>query len=262
MAALAIASVLLLPAPAYALLLGAGVLLAGWEWGALLGFDHRARYRYCGMLALLLTAIWLLRGKVVSAWVLLAVSGGFWLLAPLWLIWFAGRPRHPAPRGLLGLAGVAVTCGAWLALLTLRQRFVAGPALVVFLLFMTWVADTAAYFAGRRWGYYRLAPRISPGKTWEGAIGALLAVLVLACIGAGVFGLNWPGFILLCMVTAVFSIIGDLFESMIKRQHGVKDSGQLLPGHGGVLDRIDSLSATAPIFVLGLGLLLHWGGRL
>lgn len=237
-------------------------MLAGWEWSALLGFDRGVRYRYCAMLVLFLGLIWLVRDNALVVWLLLAAAGGFWLLVPLWLAWFAGRPRRHPPLALLGVAGVVVMCGAWLALLTLRQRFDSGPALVIFLLILTWVADTAAYFSGRRWGHYRLAPHISPGKTCEGVLGALTAVLVVAGVGARVFGLRWPGFILLCMVTVVFSIIGDLFESMIKRQRGVKDSGQLLPGHGGLLDRVDSLSAAAPLFVLGLGLLLHWGGRL
>ena len=123
----------------------------------------------------------------------------------------------------------------------------------MFLLMLIWVADIGAYFAGRRWGRRKLAPTISPGKTWEGVWGAAAAAAAFALVGAAVLGVGsrWPGFVAVCMVTVVFSIVGDLFESMLKRQRGVKDSGSLVPGHGGVLDRLDSLLAAAPVFLLG-----------
>jgi phosphatidate cytidylyltransferase len=134
----------------------------------------------------------------------------------------------------------------------LRDEF--GPGYVLFLFLLIWVADIGAYFAGRRWGRRKLALAISPGKTWEGAVGAGAAALAFALAGAAALGLGsrWPGFVAICMVTVGFSIAGDLFESMMKRQRGLKDSGSLLPGHGGVLDRVDSLTAAAPVFLLGL----------
>ena len=135
----------------------------------------------------------------------------------------------------------------------LRNEF--GPGYVLFLLLLIWVADIGAYFAGRRWGRRKLAPAISPGKTWEGVWGAAAAALVFALVGAVVLGVgcalarrSWRS----AWSTVGFSIVGDLFESMLKRQRGVKDSGSLLPGHGGVLDRLDSLTAAAPVFLLGL----------
>ncbi|MGB4876542.1 MAG: phosphatidate cytidylyltransferase, partial [Candidatus Competibacter sp.] len=140
----------------------------------------------------------------------------------------------------------------WAALMALRADY--GPRSVVFLLLLVWAADIGAYFAGRRWGRRKLAPAISPGKTWEGALGGGLATLVLALVGAAFLkvGASGFGFVAVCLITMGFSIAGDLFESMMKRQSGLKDSGSLLPGHGGVLDRVDSLSAAAPVFLLGL----------
>jgi phosphatidate cytidylyltransferase len=147
---------------------------------------------------------------------------------------------------------MVILVALWVALMGLRGDF--GPGYVLFLLLLIWVADIGAYFAGRHWGQRKLAPVISPGKTWEGVWGATAAALAFALLGAAVLGIGtrWPWFVAICMVTVGFSIIGDLFESMIKRQRGVKDSGSLLPGHGGVLDRIDSLTAAAPVFLLGL----------
>ena len=142
-----------------------------------------------------------------------------------------------------------------MALLALHDGAALGPGYVVFLFMLVWIADSGAYFAGRRWGRTKLASHVSPGKTREGVYGALTAALGFAVIGALVLGLGvtqWPLFILICMVTVIFSIIGDLFESMLKRQRGIKDSGSLLPGHGGILDRVDSMTAAAPVFVLGL----------
>lgn len=262
LAILAVAGVLLLPTPGYALLLACGVLLAAWEWAGLAGFDHGARYRYCASIALLLALGWLVHDSRLPVTTTLGLTGVFWLLVPIWLWRFAAGTLQRVPSWILGLVGLPVLFGPWLALLTLREQFTAGPKLVLFLLIMVWIADSGAYFAGHRWGRHKLAPRISPGKTCEGALGALAAVLVMAALGVGLlgtYGRRGPGFILLCVVTVVFSIIGDLFESMIKRQHGVKDSGQLLPGHGGMLDRVDSITAAAPLFVLGLWLLSYGG---
>jgi phosphatidate cytidylyltransferase len=144
---------------------------------------------------------------------------------------------------------------AWWALVALHGVSPSGRYYLLFLLVLVWVADSAAYFSGRLWGTNKLAPRISPGKTWEGVWGALIAGLVLGVLGVilfGVQGSRWVAFVALCAATVAFSILGDLAESAFKRQSGLKDSGQLLPGHGGILDRVDSLTAAAPVFMLGL----------
>jgi len=133
-----------------------------------------------------------------------------------------------------------------------------GEAYVLILLLIIWGADTAAYFCGRFVGKHKLAPMISPGKTIEGLVGGLIAAVVIAAIAGWCMALpliTWLGFIVLGLITGMVSVVGDLFESMVKRQAGVKDSGNLLPGHGGLLDRLDSLVPAAPIFALGLILL-------
>ena len=170
-------------------------------------------------------------------WFLLAAA--FWLLlAPLWL-WRGVAAGH---KRLLALAGVPVLLPAGLAM-------VAMPApQVLAVLALTWIADTVAYFAGTRWGRHKLAPSVSPGKTWEGAAGGLAGVLVYAGIMAAmVEGIAWAPFLGTAALLAALSIVGDLFESAAKRQASVKDSGALLPGHGGILDRIDSATSTLPI---------------
>ena len=170
-------------------------------------------------------------------WFLLAAA--FWLLlAPLWL-WRGVAAEH---QRLLALAGVPVLLPAGLAMVALP-----APQLLA-VLALTWIADTAAYFAGTRWGRHKLAPSVSPGKTWEGAAGGLVGVLVYAGIMAAmVEGIAWAPFLGTAALLAALSIVGDLFESAAKRQAAVKDSGALLPGHGGILDRIDSATSTLPI---------------
>ena len=133
-----------------------------------------------------------------------------------------------------------------------------GGLLVLFLMVMIWVADSGAYFAGRQFGKHKLAPATSPGKTWEGVAGALLATAIFAFLlqaNSSMINMNAIAFVVLCVFTTLISVVGDLYESMFKRIVGVKDSGTLIPGHGGVLDRVDSLTAAAPVFVAGLVLM-------
>jgi phosphatidate cytidylyltransferase len=134
----------------------------------------------------------------------------------------------------------------------LASLYATGPAYLLFALFVVWGADVGAYFAGRRFGRVKLAPSISPGKTWEGVIGGLLTVAVVASVFAASLGLE-PGLIVpFSMAAAALSVVGDLTVSMFKRTAGLKDSGKLFPGHGGILDRIDSVSAAAPLIAIGL----------
>ena len=138
---------------------------------------------------------------------------------------------------------------AWLALVRLHAQ---GPALMLFLLLLVVAADIGAYFAGRHFGRNKLAPRVSPGKTWEGVMGGVVGAAVVALVGVSIFHVSAAPFIGLSLVTVLASVVGDLTESLFKRHAGVKDSGSLLPGHGGVLDRVDSVTAAAPIFLVGL----------
>ncbi len=177
----------------------------------------------------------------------------FWVaVAPFWL-WLGWHPSRP----VLLLAGWLVLIPAGLAMYDLRTE---SPFVLLFFLALVWIADTAAYFTGKKFGKRKLAPSISPGKTWEGAAGAILGVSVYVAL-AGLWGMHvreyWAFLVVIpvAWVLVVISIEGDLFESAIKRQAGAKDSGALLPGHGGILDRIDALTSTLPVagFVLALG---------
>ncbi|HYD55907.1 MAG TPA: phosphatidate cytidylyltransferase, partial [Burkholderiales bacterium] len=177
------------------------------------------------------------------------------LVAPLWL-W---RGIERAQRRILLAAGLAVLVPAGLAMAVMT------PVQLLLALILIWVADTAAYFTGRRFGRRKLAPTVSPGKSWEGAYGAMAAVLVYAVLCqffnpqlAMISGGQWLPYLLAAAALCALSIVGDLFESALKRQAGAKDSGTLLPGHGGVLDRIDSATASLP-FAAGLWAVL--GGK-
>ncbi|CDH46057.1 phosphatidate cytidylyltransferase [Candidatus Contendibacter odensensis] len=245
--------VLKLPAIGFGAVLLAITLLGAWEWANLAGMNQtRSRLGYGALILALILAFWpLVDSPMLMNGLLILVFAG-WCYVPIWLRHYARRPDRPDHLMTLGAVGIVILVGPWVALMGLRDKF--GPGYVLFLLLLIWVADIGAYFAGRRWGRRKLAPAISPGKTWEGVWGAGAAALTFALIGAAVLGMGsrWLWFVAVCMVTVGFSIVGDLFESMIKRQRGVKDSGALLPGHGGVLDRIDSLTAAAPVFLLGL----------
>ncbi len=241
-------AVLLLPLPALACVCGLLVLVAGWEWTALAAIQGRAwRGGYLLVLVAAMLLVWAYGLDVPGVELLLLLGCGFWLLAALGLI----RPQVYGP-GFKAVAGVLVLVPAWGALLILH-RTTHGSHWTLFLLGLMWVADSAAYFAGRRYGRVLLAPRISPGKTRAGLYGALLATTCYAAAGAVWFALPMPHWMVLigvCLVATLASVLGDLFESQIKRQAGLKDSGRWVPGHGGLLDRIDSLTAAAPVFVV------------
>ncbi|MEM9056937.1 MAG: phosphatidate cytidylyltransferase, partial [Pseudomonadota bacterium] len=151
--------------------------------------------------------------------------------------------------------GLLVLVPAWVILVRVHASEVLGPGWLLFVFAVVWAADTGAYFVGKAFGHSRLAPRVSPGKTWEGVGGGLGLAGIVAAVGAWAFGVPALPFIGICIATALVSIVGDLTVSMFKRHAGVKDSGRLFPGHGGILDRIDSITAAAPVFALGLALL-------
>ncbi|MDE1886844.1 MAG: phosphatidate cytidylyltransferase [Gammaproteobacteria bacterium] len=241
-------------APTWALGLAAGVvaLAAAWEWTVLSGV--RAPWLQAGctlLLAVLLIGFWTLRHNDWVLWITAWVALGWWLFALFWLgVW---RREFPVPVKLL--CGLLTLLPAWVATIALHAS-ADGRRKLLFLLVLIWAADIAAYFAGRAFGRRKLAPEVSPGKTWEGVAGATLALLAAAF--AGVFwALPADGYalILVCVLAGWLSIVGDLSESMFKREAGLKDSGRLFPGHGGVLDRIDSLTAALPAFWLGLAIL-------
>lgn len=236
---------------AFTIFLGLFILIGAWEWTALCGLKKLpTRLPYLA---------------------LVAIAGGFLFVTPaltlplmglaiLWWLWiFIELIAYPnVQQGFLAsrtgklLSGFMVLLPAWIALPVLRGLPPHSAWLALFLLLIVWAADTGAYFAGHRWGKTKLAPHVSPGKTWEGVAGGLVVVLVLA-LATGVYVGHYSGqillaWVLLAIVTAFVSVLGDLFESRLKRAAGVKDSGSLFPGHGGVLDRIDAFTAAAPVF--------------
>lgn len=240
-------SLFFLPQRHWALLMAAVSGLAAWEWGGLARWGAAKRIAYgaaVGFLAIGLTLAYpaVVEGRTPGlALPLYLVALPFWLaVVPLWL-------RYKWSGAMGGaLVGLVVILPAWLAIVQLRSL---GAGVLLAILAVVWLADIAAYFSGRAFGRHKLAPTVSPGKTWEGAIGAGIAVLVYGFVlRHAVFAGDGSIFVWilgLVLVTAV-SILGDLFESLLKRQAGLKDSSGILPGHGGVLDRIDSLTSTLP----------------
>ncbi len=219
--------------------------LAVWEWGALAALTPTPRSAYTACLVLLFILPLGFQGSgnlYAPAWIYYA-SGIFWIfLVPLWM-W----RRRALGRAVLLAAGIPMLLPACAALVDLRSGH---PMLLLAALGTVWISDSAAYFVGRRFGKRKLAPSISPGKTWEGVFGALAAVAIYALAWAGLGAASPAWIVPVLLGLAVAGMIGDLFESLIKRQAGVKDSGTLLPGHGGVLDRIDAPVAMLPLAVL------------
>jgi len=237
---------------AFAAFLGAFILVAAWEWSRLAGFRGTAgRGLYAALVGAACAAAVLLPGCVR---LLLTLAVSFWLWALVEVVAYrdAGSGFLASRVGKL-VSGFFVLVPALAGTVALREQ-PQGQWVVLYLLLLVWGADIGAYFAGHRYGRHKLAPRISPGKTWEGVGGGLLVVLLLA-IGAGMFFWQLPSrdlavLVALSLVTGLVSVLGDLFESRAKRAAGVKDSGTFIPGHGGVLDRIDAYTAAAPLFVL------------
>ena len=256
--ALLLPSLFFLPQAYWALLVALFIGVAAWEWGGLLGFGQGARLLTGAALVILCAAVTLLDPVTIGAaaggalgvpWVMASygVAGLFWCaVIPFWL-----RAKWKLPHGLLGLLiGIVVLFPTWLALVQLR---VVGPGVLLAIMATVWMADIAAYFSGKTFGKHKLAPTISPGKTWEGAIGAGIGVVLYGIalrLGFSFEPVGLPLWVLGLLAVTAISIMGDLYESMLKRQAGIKDSSNVLPGHGGVLDRIDSLTSTLPVVAL------------
>lgn len=236
----------LLPAPAARAAIAAIFLLGAWEWGGFLyGDDASRRGIYVAFIALAGAALLFQLPDASLARIILYVALAWWLVALAWLFFFP----TPIAKFVSWICGALVMVPAWIALDLLYAR---DPALLLFSLLIVWAADIGAYFTGKGFGRVKLAPAVSPGKTWEGVLGALTAVLLLAALGTRYFNVDIASLVPFCMAVTLVSIVGDLTVSMFKRTAGVKDSGTLFPGHGGVLDRIDSVTAAAPLFALAL----------
>lgn len=260
MASLVITGIFFLATPVFALFIALVVGVGFWEWSQFIPLEKRPfRIAYVLTGCAALAGVWFV-GLDVSIDALLLVAAAWWLWVLFWFsrpdLFKSGSGFHLAYKLV---AGFLVLVPAWAALVVLHANEATGPGMVLLLLAMIWAADIGAYFSGRRWGKTRLAPAISPGKTWQGVYGGIMASMLVAFL-AGMLMLGESiaiVFFILVSATAMgFSVVGDLLESLMKRQCGLKDSGQIIPGHGGVLDRIDSVTAAAPVFLLGT----HWLG--
>ena len=250
-----------LPAGYFSFFIGAVLLVGGWEWARMSGFGNTlSRLAYClGLLGLLIAASAyfgfagearpaLDKGSIRE---LLLVGCGWWAIA---LLLVQGYPSSAILWGnpwVRLVMGIAVLVPAWVALVYLRQQAY-GAWLVLLLILVVALADSGGYFAGRRFGKHKLAPAVSPGKTWEGFVGGLVTNLLLTAVLCSVVAIDWRLALAVVVPTSLVSVLGDLLESMVKRHAGVKDSGHILPGHGGILDRVDGITAGAPVFALAI----------
>jgi phosphatidate cytidylyltransferase len=238
----------------------------GWEWGRLNGFESTPSILLGLILLALCAGSWALGWAAQPSFLLWALAGGAWVLAGAALVRAGVEGWPKIPRAVRVVGGVLAL---WLAWLAVAQARVIGVNFLLSVLVLVWVADIFAYFAGRAFGLKftkrKLAPAISPGKSWEGVWGGMVGVVVLAiawvladaAAGAAVPSLysrlaaiGWPVLLIAVLFLAAMSVVGDLVESLIKRAAGVKDSSQLLPGHGGVLDRVDALLPTLPLAMM------------
>ena len=240
----------------FAGLCAVAILAGAWEWTGLAGSRQR-RWKACVLIvtALLLIACYFNINSVITLFIV-GFSLAWWVVA-LVLILRRQDGKNFSPQPLLQTGiGIVVLVPAWVSLVALHaDPELQGPVLVACLFVLIWMADTGAYYTGQRWGRKQLVSQVSPGKTWEGLYGALGFGMCAAALCALVLQMTLYKsilFLLVCLVTMAMSVVGDLTESMIKRSGGVKDSGGLLPGHGGALDRIDSLTAAAPVFFTGV----------
>lgn len=248
--------VLSLPPKYFSVLTGCIVFWCAWEWSGLMGMKSLPKVIVYPFIVILSLAIilYLFSCHIISVPQVLYAAFAWWLIAGV-LVVFYPRISGVWGKGVMirALMGLMVLIPCWVALNFIRL-FSHGAYIVLLLLVLIWGADSGAYFAGKKWGKNKLMPQVSPGKTWQGLFGALITSVFIVMIAAVVFGIPntmWISLLLLAFITVLFSVLGDLFESMLKRKAGIKDSGTLLPGHGGILDRIDSLTAAAPIFALG-----------
>lgn len=265
MAPVAILSVLFVPTPVLAALSAVVFLAALWEWLKLAEVDDtlaRTILLLCNA-AVMAALVWGSRSAQGGSFALLQLvvllGVGWWLLAMLWMKHYHFASDHDShARAFKLLAGTLAVIPAWCALGLIHAGQPNGHKWLLLALFLVWAADSGAYFAGRYFGgrlfKRRLAPRISPNKTIEGLLGGVALALAVAVVGALLIGATveqLPAIAVVALATVLFSVVGDLFESLLKRHVGAKDSGDLIPGHGGVLDRVDSVLAALPVFALG-----------
>ncbi|KAB0500856.1 phosphatidate cytidylyltransferase [Pseudomonas moorei] len=247
---IALCGFFLLEGSAFALFIGLVVTLGAWEWARLAGFTAQSmRFGYAAVVAVMLLVMHLLPG--LAPWIL-GASVIWWGVATYLVLTYPQSSAHWASAACKLVVGLLILLPAWQGLVLIKQEPL-GNWLIMAVMVLVWGADIGAYFSGRAFGKRKLAPQVSPGKSWEGVYGGLVSSLLITVIVG--FVRDWTvaqlfkGLIGAALIVFV-SVVGDLTESMFKRQSGIKDSSNLLPGHGGVLDRIDSLTAAIPVFAV------------
>lgn len=239
----------------FSILFAVFVAIGAWEWAGLCKLNEVMKYAYSLFVVLILVTVYWFDSRFLYEAILF--SGAIYWLIAVMLIFSYQRQRNLLPKSpfILLLVGMLLLIPMWSGLVLLKATPVNGASLIMLLMLLIWGADTAAYFAGKKWGKRKLAHHVSPGKTWEGTLAGIFSSVVIAIAYVIVSGESLGDsmlFIGLSILTVVGSVFGDLMESLVKREAGQKDSGRILPGHGGVMDRIDSLTAASPIFVFGL----------
>jgi len=260
----------------YAFLMGV-ISIGAWEWAPFMGFKSKfSRIIYTGLTAVLISILWFcfppqqlwssLHGLDANAVAILCLSVLWWAIAAILMLTYPkSTPFWANNTAIIGLFGWLTLIPTWLAFVVLRSYDYElanfhGAQLLMCLFILVWCADIGAYFVGKSFGKHKLMPNVSPGKTIEGFLGGMACAAIVSVVVAFVLDWNIEQLLIALLVTlliVVISVLGDLTESMFKRQSGIKDSGTILPGHGGILDRIDSLTATAPFFALCF-VLLGW----
>ena len=258
-----IAALFLLPPVGFALVTLVVCMLAAWEWGQLAGFASRSQRIWLAILCGFLLALMMLSVPAYHQSVhLLQVGGPLWMSLGWWLAALLLVLTYPASAALWNrstvlrlIFGLLTIVPFFWGMIALRgwhyeSNHYSGAFWLLYIMILVWGADSGAYMFGKLFGKHKLAPKVSPGKTWQGFIGGLLTAAVISWIYGAWANLDVaPGTLLTCsIVAALASVLGDLTESMFKREAGIKDSGHLIPGHGGILDRIDSLTAAVPVF--------------
>ncbi len=264
---LAVSGILFLSNDAFAAFVGIIILFGAYEWAGFAKFPSMlSKLAYVIIVATILLSIWLIN-FLLSADFMNGVAAFFWVFALLLVIGYPGSSKFWRGKAvIISVMGLFLLTITWYAIVSLHaitefqfaQTHISGPYLLLSALMLIFAADTGAYFSGKRFGKNKLAPKISPGKSIEGVIGGLLLALLMALV----FTLWHSGdlhdylhVIGITIVTVIFSVIGDLMESMFKRQADIKDSSNLLPGHGGILDRMDSITAAVPVFFITISLI-------
>ncbi len=254
LASIVVLSMLFMPSNWFAGFLALIALAGAWEWASMVTKTQLARIMYVLVCAGLIAGCWVALDESHIRLVMLAGSVYWVFILFLLSFYHSSWLGNYLLDGFLHYSGYLVIVIGWLAMTGLHKQ---QPMLLLFLFMLVWVADIAAYFTGKKFGRTKLAEQLSPGKTREGVLGAMLGTFAFSLIGVWLCQEQLQlgvavYFVILCVLSALISVVGDLFESLLKRSAGKKDSGFLIPGHGGVLDRIDSLLAASPGFMLGL----------